>query len=87
MKAGAVASCGNGEGVSVASARGVQRLMGTWAYMALELRLKDRRFRHESFGEHIFWDFPAGPACDIFSLGRHCTGPAAPPPPGAPGSS
>jgi len=50
--------------------RGVQQPVGTWAYMALELRLKDRRFRQESFGEHIFWDFPAGPECDIFSLAR-----------------
>jgi len=32
---------------------------------------RDRRFRsRSSFGEHIFWDSPAGPECDIFSLAR-----------------
>jgi len=64
-----VASFGSGEGIPVARAGSVAQPVGTWAYMALELRLKDRQFRQESFGEHIFWDFPAGPECD-FSLAR-----------------
>jgi len=74
IKAGSVASSGSGEGTPVASAAGVQQPVGTWAYMALELRLKDRQYRYNSFGEHVFWDFPAGPECDVFSLARTSQG-------------
>jgi len=55
-------ACGQGGGCSSQWAPG-----RTWPWSCASRTGSSGR---TSFGEHIFWDFPAGPECDVFSLAR-----------------